>query len=263
MDNIKIVKENSEIFKNKSYTAKSGTLVDISKQLEFSNVNTKFYPHTFEVPHVIVGATKHNITVTEETTNQAIHRLRTKYPNVNVLALNFASAKEPGGGYLRGAIAQEEDICRGSSLYNNLLTQPDYYRNNKNLRSPLYTDGMIISKEILFFRDQNMDLLEVPITADVLTCPAPMAKICSGSQLLELESTLDQRIHKMLHLAYEQGYHSLILGAWGCGAFGNDPILVSSLFNKHLKKFKFVDVCFAIYDKANNQKVLKAFRNEL
>lgn len=261
MDNIKIVKENAEIFKTKSYTTRSGTLVDISKQLEFSNSNTKFYPHTFEVPHVIVGAIKTNITVTEETTNQAILRLRSKYPNVNVLALNFASAKEPGGGYLRGSIAQEEDICRGSSLYNNLLTQPDYYKNNKDLRSPLYTDGMIISKEIVFFRDQYMDLLEVPITADILTCPAPMAKICSGSQLLELESTLDKRIHKMLHIAYYNGYHSLILGAWGCGAFGNDPVLVSSLFKKHLNKFKFVDVCFAIYDKTNNQKILKAFQN--
>src|SRR6185312_12808515 len=93
----------------------------------------------------------------------------------HVVALNFASAKNPGGGFLGGAKAQEEDLCRCSALYTCQLTQSAYYEVNRATSSMLYTDNIIYSPDVPFFRDDRLQLLDEPFTVSIITAPAPNA----------------------------------------------------------------------------------------
>ena len=92
-----------------------------------------------------------------------------------VVALNFASAKNPGGGFLGGAKAQEEDLARSSALYACMRDQRAYYDANRHEPSLLYTDHMIYSPDVPFFRDDRLRFLEDPFLLSILTAPAPNA----------------------------------------------------------------------------------------
>ena len=86
--------------------------------------------------------------------------------------LNFASAKNPGGGFLNGAMAQEEALAASSGLYNTLLLHETFYNINRNCQTMMYTDHAIYSPDVVFFRDGDFKLIPEPVTASVLTLPA-------------------------------------------------------------------------------------------
>ena len=113
------------------------------------------------------------ITVTGEDTFTAALRLQRQFGCV--AALNFANATTPGGGFLRGARAQEEDLCRCSTLYASLAsTQAEsYYLANEAQDSPLYTDHLIYSPRVAIFRARRTGFLPAPVAVDVITAPAP------------------------------------------------------------------------------------------
>ena len=160
--------------------------------------------------------------------------------NENTLVLNFANPVHPGGGVRRGARAQEEDLCRKSSLLQSLESKKakEYYEYNDKLHTYLGSDAMILSPNVEVFFDNNYNLLDKPYSVSVLTCAAPM--INHGTEGLsnkEYQEFLYQRIDSIIRIAVHFGYRHLILGAWGCGAFGNDAELISDLFYQVLKKF--------------------------
>lgn len=208
------------------------------------------------------------IEVTEETTQTAAHRLVTTENCSDLVLLNYASACNPGGGFLNGAKAQEEDLARCSGLYPCLLTQPDYYEINRAYESLLYTDYIIYSPKVPWFKTSSSQLLEDFFLASVITAPAPNA-----GQFLrrnrdahsEVEEALRRRAGYVLTVARENGHRSLLLGAWGCGVFRNDPYHVASAFFYWLvsPKFKgcFDRVVFAIYDPTQEKNTLKAFQH--
>lgn len=145
--------------------------------------------------------------------------------------LNFASARNPGGGFLNGAKAQEEDLCRCSGLYPCLLECPEYYEANRQQTSLLYTDHAIFSPNVPFLRISGKDrFLAEPFFVSVITSPAPNSapylKNHSGGAV-ELEATFLRRWKNVLRMAIDQGVTRLLLGAWGCGAFGGDPQMAS------------------------------------
>lgn len=145
--------------------------------------------------------------------------------------LNFASARNPGGGFLNGAKAQEEDLCRCSGLYPCLIEHMEYYEANRNQSSLLYTDHAIFSPKVPFFRTRGTgDLLDVPFFASVITAPAPNSRPFlrgNPNATEELESTFLRRWRNVLRIARDQNVRCLLLGAWGCGAFGGDPLMAS------------------------------------
>src|SRR4051794_30078092 len=118
-------------------------------------------------------ATAHNpqIEVTPETTLAAARRLVAD--GHDVLALNFASGKNPGGGFLGGAKAQEESIARSSALYPSLLKGQPYYDANRGGPRGIYTDHAIYSPRVPVIRDDDGDLLDQPYNVSVFTMPAP------------------------------------------------------------------------------------------
>ena len=180
--------------------------------------------------------------------------------------LNFASYRHAGGMFIEGSQAQEECLCHASTLYNVLRQYQSYYNwNEQHKNKSLYLNRAIYSENILFFKN-----LTQPLQADVITCACPNKKAAKKYAKVSNEENskvLDERIHFLLDIAAEHKVDTLILGAFGCGVFGQDPYEVAMIFKKYLDhKYKcFKKVIFAIpqglYD-FNNLAFTKIFNNE-
>ena len=169
--------------------------------------------------------------------------------------LNFASYKNPGGHFIGGSKAQEECLCHESYLYNVLSQITDYYEwNNQHKNKALYLDRALYSPNILFLREENK--MSIMKYYDVITCAAPnktaAQKYCNVSDE-ENTKVLRSRIKFVLDIAKNMEVETLILGAYGCGVFGQDPMDVASIFKEYLDTTHkcFNKVVFAI-PKGNN-----------
>ena len=159
-----------------------------------------------------------------------------------ILVLNLANPVHPGGGVRNGAKAQEEDLCRKSSLLLSLESKKAaaYYNYNRSLNSWMGSDAIIIHPQVEILKDENGSLLPETVIVAVMTCAAPMiAYGLEGMTQAQYEKMVYDRITGMLKTAAYLGYSRLILGAFGCGAFRNDARVVSDLFYKALKDFNF------------------------
>lgn len=184
-----------------------------------------------------------------------------------VALLNFASARNPGGGFLNGAKAQEEDLCRCSGLYPCLVPCTQYYDANRNQSSLLYTDHAIFSPMVPFFKTRGTgDLLAEPFVISVITAPAPNSGPflrSSPNAIAELETTFARRWRNVLRIARDQAVTHLLLGAWGCGAFGGDPAMAARTAKSAIDTdgAGIDEIVFAIPGKGRQSKVnLDAFR---
>ncbi len=216
------------------------------------------------------GAYQTVFTVENETTLSAAERLVVEQIRPKTLCLNFASAKNPGGGFLGGSQAQEESLARSSALYASLLTQNAYYETNRACRTALYTDHMILSPGVPVFRADDGSLLPEPYLLSILTSPAVNAGAVKKNEQ-DKESlivpTMKQRIAKVLAIATVQGYEHLVLGAWGCGVFRNDPAEIAKLFAEALLdggQFAhcFESVTFAVLDGTDDERIISPFRDD-
>lgn len=190
------------------------------------------------------------------TTLEAARRLA---PHGSVGVLNFASARHPGGGFLNGARAQEESLARSSALYACLKQHPEFYEKHTRNKSGLYSDSMIYSPGCPVFKDDDGKLLDQPYLVDFVTSPAPNAGRLMREERQGLEEVIDRRSGKIMTLFAAHSTPTIVLGAWGCGVFRNDPGMVARAFKKHLEgDFKncFRHVCFAILD----ERMLDVFR---
>ncbi|MCD8294559.1 MAG: TIGR02452 family protein [Clostridia bacterium] len=160
----------------------------------------------------------------------------------DVLILNMASATEPGGKTRMGASAQEEDLCRRTSLLLSLESDEakEYYEYNKSFQSRLGTEAIIYSPHVEVLKDREANLLPEPYCVSVISCSAPMVRFgLEGKSPQEYEQMLCSRIEGMLLVAAENGNKRLILGAFGCGIFGNDAAKVSDAFRKTIQSFTY------------------------
>lgn len=160
----------------------------------------------------------------------------------NILVLNLANPVNPGGGVRRGARAQEEDLCRKSSLLLSLEGREarGYYEYNRSLDTYMGSDAIIINPNVEIIKDEKGNLLEDTVLVSVMTCAAPMLTYgMEGMSQEQYEKMVYQRITGMLKVAAYLGYEVLVLGAFGCGAFRNDAHIVSDLFYKALKEFDY------------------------
>lgn len=183
-----------------------------------------------------------------------------------IAVLNFASAKNPGGGFLGGASAQEESLARSSSLYASLTKDKTMYEYNKNQRTFLYSDYMIYSPATMFWFNDEGNTLAKEIVVDVITSPAPnkgaMLQHNRTEEIEQIEAVFIKRMEYVLQIANQQNIETLILGAWGCGVFRNDPKEVATLFMNVIKeKYSnaFKKIVFAIRDSSEKKQVLNAF----
>lgn len=170
-----------------------------------------------------------------------------------VAVLNFADALTPGGLVFDGVETQEEDLCRCSNLYPCISQDKvfdDYYSYNRSLEGNIFSDRLIYSKDVLFFKDEDYWCTSIRAKCDVITCPAPIE--CSDKQVFI------NRIKCILGSAYSKGVDHLVLGAWGSGSFGNDPVLVANAFKEVLDEYKLFDVVyFPVFDDSESSDIFK------
>ena len=207
-----------------------------------------------------------------------------QYKNERVCVLNFASATNPGGGVLNGSSAQEESICRCSTLYQ-CLDIPElwekFYGVHRHNRNPLYNDDLIFSPNIVVFKDDSSfpNLLDEKdwYSVDVITCAAPNLRHVPSNEMnpnagdneafisdKELEVLLESRIEKIIQTAIDKGDEILILGAFGCGAFRNPPKIVSKVFHKYTDIYNgfFRIIEFAVFCVENERRNYQIFADE-
>ncbi|MNZ95890.1 hypothetical protein D3C78_1150610 [compost metagenome] len=181
--------------------------------------------------------------------------------------LNFASAKNPGGGFLNGAMAQEESLAASSGLYGTQLRNEAYYTANRACNTMMYTNHAIYSPNVVFFRDEQFRLLDTPKVASVLTLPA----VNYGQVLLKGEDSalakkiMKDRMRLALAIFADRGDQHLVLGAYGCGVFRNDPIEVAAWWKELLEEEGydrfFKEIVFAVLDNSRTQACIRAFEN--
>ncbi|WP_437085688.1 TIGR02452 family protein [Streptomyces sp. enrichment culture] len=257
-----IARENATILAAGGYRTRSGRLVSLAAALEESKAGTRLYGPNQVIPDEQLSAGAHDTTieVTAESSTAAARRLAGAVDGAGegpgvVAVLNFASARNPGGGYLRGAKAQEEALCRASALYETLLMAPEYYEVHRAGSSTFYTDRVIHSPGVPVFRDDRGELLDTPFRAGFLTSPAPNAGTIRRQEperAPEIPAALARRAERVLETAALHGYRRLVLGAWGCGVFRNDPTEVAEAFHALLTgRFAgvFERVVFGILDR--------------
>jgi uncharacterized protein (TIGR02452 family) len=198
------------------------------------------------------------IQVSNETTLGAARRMADA--GLKPVALNFANGIHPGGGFLGGSKAQEEVLCRSSALYETLLGDPMYERHRERTE-PDSTDSAIWSPDVPVFRTDEGTELPQPWLLSFITCAAPVAQAIGKQRAADL---LRKRIDRVLAIAHAYGRGALVLGAWGCGAFGNDPHRTATDFRQALETHyagAFAHIIFAIADWSPQRKFLGPFRD--
>ena len=238
--------------------------MDISNDVSNTNKNDVFISHeeagrlerVFK-PEAGTGS----VELTRESTLETIIRLYENDESFGVL--NFASAKNPGGGFLNGALAQEESLAAASGLYLSQRNHPAYYEINRACKSMVYTDNAIWSPDVVFFRNDRGDLLPQPAKASVLTLPA----VNYGQVLLKKENAdtaraaMKRRMKIALAIFANQGCGVIVLGAYGCGVFRNNPADVALWWRELLSEFggHFSRVVFSVLDRSKSGDTFSAF----
>jgi uncharacterized protein (TIGR02452 family) len=265
-------KQTVEIVERGSYTSPRGRAVDIAREVRACLDGTRFFsPEALEQLRQETLARPAEgfdtaFEVVNETTLAGIARLLADGGGP-VAALNFASAKNPGGGFLGGSQAQEESLARSSALHASLLRAWEFYERHRAGHSLLYSDAMILSPGCPVIRDDNGSLLEEPRLASFITSAAPNAGAAANNTpevLPQIPEVFRRRSAYVLALAASRGYRRLVLGAWGCGVFRNDPRVVGDAFADHLRRGawagRFERVVFSVLDTSAGAETFAAFR---
>ena len=266
MSNISVAKESIKITSEGVYTIPSGGTVRLP-EIDFTSVIVISPEEGGKLlSEGIPGDTAGRKGVIK-VINADSYRAASQYNNP--LVMNFANAHNPGGGFLMGANAQEEALCRCSTLYASITSEQakEMYKYNNSHMSSVESDYMLISPNVIVFRNEFLELLPTPFQVGVVTIPAPNrrgAAMLAGEK--KIAETFKRRIRIMLRAAEKYGYTELVLGAWGCGAFGNPPEKVAEYFRKILVDEgygrMFNEVCFAIFGPEDGRNIT-AFRKVL
>ena len=207
------------------------------------------------------------------------------YKDYKVCVHNFASATNPGGGVERGANAQEEALCRCSGL---LLCLKDnkvwnaFYQAHRDAQDPIHNDDIIYTPDVLVVKSDTSAPKTFPererYFVDVLTCAAPNLRPkpsnnynsgdganaihISDKQLLEIH---EKRLRRMLDVALAQGAEAIVLGAFGCGAFMNNPEVVARAAKTVIADYRYAfrAIEFAVYCRPDDERNYKVFERIL
>ncbi|MFJ2742828.1 TIGR02452 family protein [Streptomyces sp. NPDC087440] len=261
-----VARETESICAAGQYICPRGRNVSIAAELAEAVATTRMYgPEPVPARPGTDRATAFEVTA--ESSTEAARRLTGEAADP-VAVLCFASARNPGGGYLNGAQAQEEALCRASALYTCLLRAPEFYAHHRAERDVFYTDRVIHAPGVPVFRDDRGALLSDPYRIGFLTSPAPNTGVIRRNdpvQVHRVPQVLARRAERVLEVAVAQRYRRIVLGAWGCGVFQNDPATVAGIFRELLTgdgRFAahFERVTLAVLDRTGKGPTLTAFR---
>lgn len=217
------------------------------------------------------------VTITTNRTFEAAIKMHKKHPNKKIAVLNFASATNPGGGVANGSSAQEESLCRCSTLYPVLSSQylfKNFYLLNRREHNPLHNDLVIYSPEIIICKSDdevNKRLKrEEFVKVDVISAAAPnlrerSANIFNSISDMDLYDIHISRGKQIIEVALQNNIEILILGAFGCGAFKNNPTIVAEAYKELMKEYAkyFDEIEFAIFCREYDKKNYYIFKDKL
>lgn len=257
-------RENVEVFEDTQRLYSTNTV--LKEAVQSANQKQQLYQEGVEVEGNIVQRDKPaRIVVSKKRTLEAA----SAYVGKKVCILNFASATNPGGGVVKGSSAQEEAICRCSTLYPN-LNEPKmwngFYRPHRQELNPLHNDDCIYTPGVIAFKSDTDYPQMLPLNrcykVNVITCAAPnlrekpsngmnsgdgdMAVKISNDDLQELH---EKRMRRVLEITAKKGNDVVILGAFGCGAFRNPPEVVARAMKTVVEEYRnaFETIEFAVY----------------
>lgn len=252
-----LAQETLEIVRAGVYRTRSGRIVSIADSVgKACSAKVSISPNTALPSVPSARFDEMRIQVANESTAAAARRLLDRH---RTIILNFANGLVPGGGFLVGAGAQEESLCRASALFET-LREDEMYEMHLKGNDTGSSDHAILSPNVPFFRDEMWEFLDEPYLLSVLTCAAPMASRMGRLRAAEL---LRGRIRRVLAIMAAYRYEGIVLGAWGCGVFGCDPHVAAADFREALfGPFcgAFREVLFAISDWSPKRRTLGPFR---
>ena len=263
-----IARDTLRILNNGYFINENGEEISISKAQKFSEANTVLYTpeqlkklirnQDFEDQGIKTEFEVNGLTTLDSVCKEYEN-------NQNIIYLNFASARNAGGGFLNGSQAQEESIARATGVYPCQLKAEDYYKKNRKITTCLYTDHIIYSPNVVILKDEEGNILQQLSYGSVLTAPAVNTGFILRNEpehIEDIEPVMKRRIDMVLAICKERAYEVLVLGAWGCGVFRNDPEVIAEMFADLLKnkyKNQFQRVVFSVYSK--DEKFITPFRN--
>ncbi|KAB8143724.1 TIGR02452 family protein [Chloroflexia bacterium SDU3-3] len=255
-------REAAEILRQGGYRSPGGADVELRPLIERARAATESYPAERALPAAQPGDHPTSIRVVNESTLAAAQGLVASGRRCAVL--NFASARNPGGGWLGGARAQEESLARASALVPCIEGDPMYER-HRHMSDALYTSSLIYSPDVPVFRDAAGLLLDTPYLVDFITAPAVNAGVVldrAPQRGPEIAAAMRERVGRVLAVAAAHGCPALVLGAWGCGVFRNDPAAVANMFAQALAgpfRGAFAQVVFAVLDSSAERRFIGPF----
>lgn len=251
---------------------------DLKSAIDYSIHNQQFIPEsaTISISDVQKVDKPANIIVSQLRSFEAA----AQYIGKRTAVLNFASATNPGGGVEKGASAQEECLCRVSTLYPCLANQEMrscFYTPHRKDGNTLHNDDVIYTPDVLVIKDDDYNLLPTPFKVDVITCAAPNLRERPSNQYNtgdrirvqisddELLALHEKRAKKIFAAAVANDVDALILGAFGCGAFKNNPCIVAQAYKNVLPLFVnyFQTIEFAVYCRPDDLENYNAFNSIL
>jgi uncharacterized protein (TIGR02452 family) len=257
--------ETVAICRRGEYTAPSGKVVSIQGALAEARKGTVSHPADADPPAGNQGSGRPKYEVINDTTLAVARRMTLKGRPPGTL--NFASATHPGGGFLTGARAQEASLARSSGLYVCLEGDPFYhYHQGEGHNDHFYSHAAIYSPNVPVFRLEDGTLLEEPWNCTFVTSAAVMASriLESGRHSpAEIEQTMRERTERVLRIFRHHKHRHLLLGAWGCGAFGGDSRVMARLFKEALEgefSGQFETVVFGITDWWDDRRTIGPFQ---
>ena len=255
--------------------------VELAKAVSEAKAATRLYQPEEYPERLTTGGENCMITVTKNKSFEAAMKIRKEYPDWKITVLNFASATNPGGGVKTGSSAQEEILCRCSTLYPTLTQDwlwKQYYLKNRNAHDNLHNDVCIYSPGVVICKTDEAwpERMEEKdwVKVDVISCAAPNLRKRSGNYYNpehgltpeisagELYTLHKKRAEHILHVAAANHAHALVLGAFGCGAFANDPNVVARAYKdamvSYTQYFRMIE--FAVYCRQDETDNYDAFK---
>jgi len=247
----------------------NGNEVVINELDDYMTNKTVFYKKKVDMDHSTLPRFE---TVIKVMNNDSLYEGKNLLDDgLKVAVLNMASYVMPGGGVRKGSHAQEEEIFLRTNLYKSLYAFHDIAGEYNVERNPKYSYpldfryGGIYTPKVTVFRggqDTNYSFLEEPYTLDIISVSAVRNK--EGMETSKKTNDITRtKVKQMLDIALENGNDALVLGAFGCGAYHNDPTTVSKIFADVLVSEEysnlFKKIHFAILDgpKTNNYNIFK------
>ena len=233
----------------------SRTFSTLPASIKASIAGQVIIPEENKIIHVLMGSKAGNVVLSKKRTLEAA----AGYKGKKVAVLNFASPISPAGIGKKWGITQEECLCRESTLYACLSDDrciKEFYGRHESMNY-MYTSDMVYTPDVTVFKTYDMvpRLMKAQdwFDVDVITMAAPNMSFCSRAiRTTKDKEVLDifiDRFTRIMNEAASVDVDVLILGAFGCGAFNNDPAVVATAAARVLEKYRyeFDTVEFAIY----------------